>query len=244
MNIDIPIYVSVVFLLTSLLTVILYHFAFLNSASTSPKGNAIIITSMVSFWLVIQAILTLNDFYVADTTGVPPRFALAMVPPFLVMLVVFLTKRGKIFVDTLPMMDLTYLNTLRIPIELVLFWLSLHKAVPQLMTFAGKNFDIIAGISAPFIAYWGFEKSKLINKSLLAWNIFALLLLLNVLTIGILSAPFDFEQFSFRQPNIAVLHFPFIWLPSYLVPIFIFGHLVCIRQLLMSMRQVLPDQHA
>ena len=235
---DIPIYVSVVFILTTLLVLLLFHFAFLSSDSTNPKGNAIVILSLLSFWLVIQAILCLNDFYSSDTTGIPPRMAIALLPPFLTILIAFLTRRGKIFIDTLPLMNLTYLNILRVPIEIVLYWLFLHKAVPKLMTFSGWNFDIIAGASAPFIAYWGFEKGKLSNKWILAWNILALLLLLNVMTIGILSAPFDFEQFSFKQPNIAIFHFPFIWLPCYLVPVFLFGHLVSIRKLVLSIRPV------
>ncbi|HVF96549.1 MAG TPA: hypothetical protein VM871_04480, partial [Flavisolibacter sp.] len=38
--------------------------------------------------------------------------------------------------------------------------------------------------------------------------------------------------FAFDQPNIAVLYFPFIWLPSFIVPVVLLSHLVCIRQLL------------
>jgi hypothetical protein len=42
---------------------------------------------------------------------------------------------------------------------------------------------------------------------------------------------FPFQQFAFDQPNIAVLYFPFIWLPSCVVPLVLLSHLAAIRQL-------------
>jgi hypothetical protein len=38
--------------------------------------------------------------------------------------------------------------------------------------------------------------------------------------------------FAFDQPNIAVLYFPFNWLPSCIVPLVLLSHLAAIRQLL------------
>ena len=69
---------------------------------------------------------------------------------------------------------LTLLHTIRIFVELVLFDLSVHKLVPQLMTFEGRNFDIISGITAPFIFYFGFIKHRFGRKILLAWNFICL----------------------------------------------------------------------
>jgi hypothetical protein len=235
---NLPIYITIVFALTTVLTLLLFHFAVLNSTSDNSVGNAKIILSILSFWLVIQAVLSLNDFYSADTTGIPPRFAFAIIPPFVTILVLFMTKRGLAFIDNLPLLNITCLNMVRIPVEIVLYWLFLHKAVPKLMTFEGRNFDLISGVTAPLIAYLGFTREKLSNKIILYWNVITLLLLLNVLTIGVLSGPFIFQAFSFLQPDIAVLHFPFVWLPAFIVPLIFFGHLVSIRQLLKSIKQI------
>ena len=132
--------------------------------------------------------------------------------------------------DGLPLLHLTYVNVVRIPVEIVLYWLYLNKAVPELMTFAGSNFDILAGISAPLVAYVGLRKQKLSKKVVLWWNIAALALLLNIVIHAVLSAPFVFQQLAFDQPNIGVLYFPFVWLPAFIVPVVLFGHLVSIRQ--------------
>jgi hypothetical protein len=93
------------------------------------------------------------------------------------------------------------------------------------MTFEGRNFDIISGITAPLIYYFGYHQKVLSNKLMLTWNILCIGLLLNIVINAVLSAPFAFQQFAFEQPNIAVLYFPFNWLPSLVVPLVLFAHL-------------------
>jgi hypothetical protein len=99
------------------------------------------------------------------------------------------------------------------------------------MTFEGRNFDILAGITAPFVAYVGITKGKLNKSVLLIWNILCLGLLLNIVINALLSAPSPIQQFAFDQPNVAILNFPYSWLPTCIVPIVLFAHLAAIRQL-------------
>lgn len=134
--------------------------------------------------------------------------------------------------DSLPLAPLTYLHIIRIPVEFVLYWLFLYQAVPELMTFAGRNFDIIAGITAPIIAYFGLKKGKISKAAILAWHFICLGLLLNIVVNAFLSAPSLVQRFAFDQPNIAILYFPFSWLPTFIVPIVLFCHLTAIRQLI------------
>lgn len=108
------------------------------------------------------------------------------------------------------------------------------------MTFEGRNFDILSGITALVIYYFGFMKRKLNKWVLLFWNFCCLGLLVNIVSIAILSAPFSFQRFGFDQPNIAVLHFPFIWLPCCVVPVVLFSHLAAIRQLISAIRKKGP----
>lgn len=129
---------------------------------------------------------------------------------------------------------LTYLHVVRVPVEMVLWWLFLNGAVPQLMTFEGKNMDVFSGLSAVFIAYFGYTQHKLNKTLLLAWNFICLALLINIVFMAVLSAPLAFQQFAFEQPNIGVFHFPFVFLPGFIVPIVLFSHLLCIRKLLFS----------
>ncbi|MBK9635957.1 MAG: hypothetical protein IPO64_16130 [Bacteroidetes bacterium] len=99
------------------------------------------------------------------------------------------------------------------------------------MTFKGWNFDILMGISAVFLLlYLLLTKRKLSRAFILIWNLLGLLLLVNIVIIGILSAPLPIQQLAFDQPNIAVLQFPFIFLPALLVPLVFLSHILTIKK--------------
>ena len=182
-------------------------------------------------WLLLQTILSLKGFY-TDVNEIPPRIILLPLPPFIIILLFFVIKPGRKFLLQCNMYYLTLLHTIRIPVELCLLLLFYQKLIPEEMTFEGKNFDIISGITAPFITYLLLKRNKSRLKLILIWNIVCLLLLLNVVTNGILSAPSVFQQINFDQPNIAILYFPLVWLPSFIVPCIFFAHLISIYQIL------------
>ncbi|HYK56589.1 MAG TPA: hypothetical protein VEV15_08905 [Flavisolibacter sp.] len=108
--------------------------------------------------------------------------------------------------------------------------------MPQLMTFEGRNLDVLSGLTAPLIYYYGFVKKSLGAKTLLAWNVVCLAILSFTVVNAVLSAPTPFQQFGFDQPNIAVLYFPFVWLPGTVVPLVYFSHLASIRRLLKEIK--------
>lgn len=219
---NLPTYISIVFALTTILTVGLFY-----KATNNSKAALIILLS----WLAMQTFIGLSGFYTVTDT-IPPRFLLLVLPPILFIIGLFTTSKGKQFIDSLDTKTLTILHTIRIPVEIVLFWLFVNKTVPELMTFEGRNFDIISGLTAPIVFYFGFIKKQLDSKIILIWNFICLGLLINIVANAILSAPFPFQQFAFDQPNIAILYFPFNWLPSCIVPLVLLSHLASIRQLL------------
>lgn len=217
-----PMYVNIVFILTTLLTVFLFYKA--GSLSKISLG-------ILGLWLLLQAVLSYIGFYTVTNTT-PPRFILLALPAVLLIIYLFLTAKGRVYLNNLDAKTLTLLHVVRIPVELCLYWLFLHKSIPQLMTFEGRNFDILAGLTAPVIFYFGYVKNKLGKTVLLLWNFICLGLLLNIVINAVLSAPSNFQQFAFEQPNTAILYFPFVWLPCCIVPLVLLAHLVCIRKLL------------
>jgi hypothetical protein len=102
------------------------------------------------------------------------------------------------------------------------------------MTFEGGNLDILSGLSAPFIFYFGYVRPVISRKWLLAWNIACLLLLVNIVSRAVLSAPFVFQRFGFGQPNVALFYFPFSWLPGFVVPAVLLAQLMNLRKLILS----------
>jgi hypothetical protein len=219
---ELPFYISFIFVLTVLLAILIFYIA------TKKSKTTLII---LSAWLLLQGIVSLTGFYKV-TSNMPPRLTLLILPPIIFIIILFITPKGKKYIDGLNIKTLTILHTIRLPVEIVLYLLFLHKAVPQIMTFEGRNFDIISGLTAPLIFYFGFYAIKIGRISILFWNFFCLGLLINIVVIAMLSAPFPFQKFAFDQPNIAMLYFPYVWLPCWLVQIVLFSHLASIRQLL------------
>lgn len=230
---NLPTFISLTFGITTALTLLLFIWAIKKSESETTRSKAIPIFIGFIIWLIIQIVLTRNNIYKTDTNSLPPKIIVfGILPTILTIILLFMTQNGRQFIDSLPLKNLTYLNIVRIPVEIVLFWLFLNKAIPELMTFEGRNFDIFAGITAPFIAYFGLLKRKLSRRTILVWNFICLGLLLNIVVNALFSAPSPIQKFAFNQPNIAILNFPFSLLPTFIVPIVLFVHLTSIRQLL------------
>jgi hypothetical protein len=221
---NVPLYVSIVFIITTFLTL---YFFYKGTNNSKP------ILIIVLIWLGAQAGLALSGFFLVTDT-LPPRFPLVLVPVLLTILLLFIIPKGRKLIGSFNNKWLTWLHIVRIPVEIVLFWLFVYKQIPQLMTFEGKNLDIISGLTAPVIAYFGYNRQKLGKSVLLLWNFICIGLLLNVVIRAILAIPSPIQQFAFNQPNTGVFYFPFIWLPGFIVPAVLLSHLVCIRKLLRS----------
>ena len=102
------------------------------------------------------------------------------------------------------------------------------------MTFEGRNFDILSGVTAPVIYFFAFSRNRVNRNLLIIWNIFALCLLINIIYTAVAAFPSPMQQIAFDQPNRAVMYFPFIWLPAVVVPIVLFAHLAGLWKLAKS----------
>ncbi len=185
----------------------------------------------LSAWIIIQSVLGIAGFY-SNPITMTARFPLLILPPLLFLISRFATKKGRAFLDGLNLQTLTIFHIIRIPVELVLFWLFVSNTIPEALTFHGRNFDIFSGISAPVVYYFAFVKKKLSKPIIIAWNLICLALLLNVVSAAILSLPARFTQFGFEQPTLALGYFPFVLLPAVLVPLVMLSTVAAIKQLL------------
>lgn len=207
-----------------LLTTLLALFAF----GKAVHGSKVAIAGSI-LWMGLQSAIALSGFYLVTNT-LPPHFFAAVAPPVLIIAGVFITAGGRRSLDAMDLKWCVLLHTIRIFVELNLYWLFLYKQVPALMTFEAGNVDILVGLTAPII-WWAFSKQHIGQRGLLIWNILCLLSVLNAFVRAMLSAPFPFQRFAFEQPTVAILTFPFILLPAFIVPAAIFCHLVVFRKL-------------
>lgn len=229
---NLPVYISLVFVLTVLFLLLIFYVAVRKSALPGAGKLSVLLAGLGFLWLAAQAVLARKGLYTSYPDALPPKIVLFGVAPALtVVALAFILPAGRRFADALSLSRLTWLHVVRVPVELVLFRLCLYGAVPESMTFEGQNFDILSGISAPFVAYYGFAGGKIRRGLLIVWNLVCLALLANIVATAFLSAPSPLQRLAFDQPNVAILYFPFVWLPTFVVPVVLFAHLASLRQL-------------
>lgn len=221
---ELPFFIPLLFVFATGLALYIYFRAFRGSFS---------VMGWMSAWLLVQAFLGFSGFY--DQTGkVMPRFLFLVLPPLVFIILIFSIKVRSRTAYPTDVKWFVLFHVIRIPIELVLFWLFVYRYLPKEMTFEGRNVDLLAGLSAPLIYYFGFVKKRLTSRIIITWNIISLGLLLNIVVIAILSLPTPFQKFGFEQPNKALLHFPYVWLPCGLVPMVLYAHLITIQHFLVG----------
>ncbi len=219
---NLPAFISIVFIVTTFLTIAFLFYAVRQSNNKSAPAN--ILVGAVSFWLFFTATASISGVYV-NPTSFPPRLFLFGVLPSLVLILIYFIFFRQNFIERFPLKTLTLLSIIRIPVELVIYWLYINGQMPQIMTFEGWNFDIFSGIAAPVVYWLAFRGGRTHKAILVFWNIFGLLLLINIVSIAILSLESPIQRFAFEQPNRSVLYFPFVWLPAIIVPIVFFSHI-------------------
>lgn len=211
---QVSIWVTTLFLISTAFT--LWYFYRINA-----KPLKIIL--LLIGYAIVQSFIARNEFYL-NTTAIPPRFLFVLLP-LIFMIVIGMMPFGKRwFQKSRDIQRSAFIHTVRVPVEIVLHQLFLVGAIPELMTFEGRNFDIIIGITAPLVGFL-YLKGMVGDKFLLGWNIVGLFFVLFIVVNAILSLPVPFQQFGFDQPNRAVFYFPYILLPVIIVPVVIYTHL-------------------
>lgn len=214
--------------MTTLLLAGLILYRYYNGRFTS----FILSLGLLVAWLFATAIVASSGF-LYDSAAIPPRLVFFTVPALLFVIYLAYSSKLSPFSDSINIKALTAFHFVRILVELALSSLNQQGAIPEVMTYDGRNFDIISGFTAPIITLVCFSKNELIRpKLLLLWNVICLLLLINIVIHAVLSLPTPFQQFGFDHPNVAVLQYPFVWLPTFVVPLVLAAHLISIRRLL------------
>lgn len=193
------------------------------------KKNRIFYGSVFSaiIWLVLIGVLAKAQL-LSDFTTFPPRFMIILVVPLITILWATLHRNtGEILRHVRPQ-HLLYLQSFRVFVEILLWMLFVDGLLPIQMTFEGYNFDILAGLAGPIA---GFLFARTRSRTLLiVYNIAGLCLLINIVTIAILSTPVPFRLFMNEPANTIVMQFPIVWLPGLLVPMAYTLHILSLRQ--------------
>jgi hypothetical protein len=198
------------------------------------RGNAnkrtVLVGAVLLGWILFASVLALRGV-LADFSSLPPRLLLVILPPLIAAVWLTFSPRFKAFLAHVPASCLLYMQVFRVPVEILLWLLFVAGHVPVQMTFEGQNWDVITGITAPLAAWICFGQGRSLRSAAIAWNIMGLALLINIVTVAILSTPSPFRVFLNEPANTVVAHFPIVFLPALLVPLAYTLHFISLRKL-------------
>ena len=181
-------------------------------------------------WLALTATIAESGFF-EDFYSMPPHMLLAIGPPLLGLLALVFWRRAEPLLAVLPRAWPVGAQTFRVVVEIVLWRLAVAGVAPEIMTFTGRNVDILVGLTAPVVAYACFVRRAWPERVAVWWNVAGIVILLNVVVHAQLSAPTRFRLFKTDPPTTFIGDLPFIWLPAFLVPLAWLLHGVSLRQL-------------
>lgn len=227
----VPLSLDIFFIATAALAFVAVVAGMLRSGDQAIRKWAHILSLLLLLWLVFQSTLALNGWYM-DREAWPPHLIFPFVVWGIIGAVLFALPAGRAFIRGLDADALMWIHVLRIPVEVALYLLATWKQVPWSMTFAGHNFDLLSGMTAPVIWWLGYRREMLSRPILVGWHLMGLALLAIVVVTAIGALPSPGQAWDFSQPNYAIQHFPYIWLPSFIVPVVLLSHLILLHRLL------------
>jgi len=186
------------------------------------------IGAAVLAWLLLTALVA-GSGILRRFDVFPPPFAGLVLAVVALGITVGSSPLGGRLVRGLPLWILVGSQVFRFPLELLMHQAYAEGVMPVQMSYSGRNFDIVTGITAGLLGWW-LARGDLPRRVVMAWNILGFALLLNVVTVAIVSTPV-FRWFGDDHLNTFVTSPPFVWLPAVLVLAALVGHLLVWRKL-------------
>jgi hypothetical protein len=186
-------------------------------------------------WLLVTALVAASGA-LRRFDATPPPFAILAFAIGIIGITVPCSSLGTLLVRGLPLWALVGFQVFRFPLELVMHRAYVEGLMPVQMSYSGRNYDIVSGITAGVLAIW-LGRGRAPRWMVASWNILGFALLVNIVTIAVVSTPL-FRWFGSERLNTFVTYLPFVWLPAVLVVAALMGHILIWRQL--SARPAVP----
>jgi hypothetical protein len=180
-------------------------------------------------WLALTGVLADRGAF-DDFQSLPPRLLLAVGLPLVALVTLAVSRRVSPLLAAVPPAWPVAAQAFRVPVEIVLWRLAVAGVIPDLLSFTGRNVDILVGLTAPLVAYGCFAR-RWPTRVAVWWNWAGVVILLNVVVHAQLSAPTPWRLYETDPATTFIADVPYVWLPTFLVPLAWLLHAVSLRQL-------------
>jgi hypothetical protein len=200
------------------------------TAQPSHRFRSTLLATAAAFvWLAVPGLLAARGVLLNFEHRPPPALVMLVVLTVATTGIAF-SSLGKRVAIGVPLWALVAVQGFRFPLELFMHRAALEGAMPVQMSFAGSNYDIVTGITALVLGA-ALYFHRVSPTWVIAWNVVGFALLVNIVTIALLSMPLV-QFWGPDQVNTFALRFPYVWLPAILVQAALMGHLLILRRLL------------
>lgn len=183
-------------------------------------------------WLGVAAALARSGV-LSDWSALPPRWPLLPLAALVTSVLLGLTRTFRRLLAEVPPWQLVALQAFRVGVEFAFWRLHAEGAAPVQITFEGRNFDALVGLTAPVVAV-GIAFGWIGPRMTITWNLFGLAMLVNAIGTVATSTPGPLHLNWPGEPFTAIAAWPVVWVPALLAPIGISLHVTSIRQALAS----------
>jgi hypothetical protein len=218
------------FIAIAVLLIAGFHAALHITARRFPevRRRAAVVAAVGTIWMVFTGLAAAQGQLRFDT--VPPTMFIIIILTIIGAVAFARSTVAARIADTVPLWLLIGWQGFRLPLELLMHRAYAEGLMPEQMSYSGLNFDIVTGASALVVA-WLLRSGRGGRAMALAWNAVGAGLLLNIITIAVLSTPTPLRMFHNEPANVWITQFPFVWLPVMMVSTAIAGHLIIFRKL-------------
>jgi hypothetical protein len=229
-----PLWASMLFIVSFLLSLTMIarpvRQAALNAGLTMERSRIIQIGVFLFYllWLAYTSTLALTG--VLSANSLPPRVMIFTAIPLFIILFGFIgnTRLFKQLLRSATLESLIFLHVFRL-VGAFFFLLYFYKALDPNFAISAALGDIITAAFAIPVARAVAQKKTWANKAVVAWNIFGMLDIVNILTIATLGAIRSVG--AGVQGGGEMTMFPFVWFPAFAPATILFLHVAVFRKL-------------
>lgn len=188
------------------------------------------VVAVMAGWMIFTAIMAYSGILARFSSALPWIPLLVFAQLSFVLWLAWLSSWSNLLAG-IPQYILVGLQAFRVPVELLLATLATRKLLALEMTYYGRNFDVLEGITAVLVAIWLRRRGENpLRTVVLLWNFMGLSLVTVVLVHGLLSVPYPSQLLHLSVPTFIIAYFPVVWLLTVLVPMAYLLHFISIRR--------------
>jgi hypothetical protein len=192
--------------------------------AAAARRRQLVFLAMAMLWVAVVSVAALSGAF--NPAQRPPVFFVLMLVSILTIgILLARSDTGGRLARGVPLAVLVGFQAFRFPLELAMHRAYSEGLMPVQMSYSGRNFDIVTGITALALAV-----SRVPHWVVRLWNVMGLVLLANIVGVAMLSTPV-FALFGPDRLNVFVMRMPYVLLPAVMVLAAWAGHLIVFRAL-------------